>query len=544
MNSRKIAAVMLGLMTIGNTSFAAQALEDHSQQAQELTKSAAKQAVENKTPISLAQESIRFHVASLSVDSEVKIPTKVIRSATKDFQNKEIVLSDLNRVTDALTNYARSHGTPAATAYVPAQASADGVIKIKVTAGRVDKVNLDDKSRLRESAAKTVMARLKPGEILTTKDIETVLYTINQLGGVQAVGLLSPGKAFGTSDVTIRIREGKDDSFMLYTENYGSKAAGRYRIGAIYNRAQMNGTGDSMQLSGLWSNENLHNYGVRYQTLAGHSGSIVGLAASRMTYDLGDAFSNLDATGKANTYSAFGKTPFYTTTNGGLGVTYGVDYRELEDEIDSYGYDAEKEAWIYHLGLEGYRRIGKSLWNYDATGYQGRLSLESDTARMLNEYAHTSGNFTKGIYNLRYQQDYDKHWDSVLKVQAQQAGRNLDSSEQMYLGGISGVRAYPQGTGSGDAGYLGTFELRYHPNVRHLTLSTYLDTGHVKARKDGQYGDTGYTMKGWGLGVTYAEPADYFLRLDYARRIGYEDNLSDSSAKDKGRFWFLAGKVW
>ena len=544
MNRRKIAALTLGLMTLGSTSFAAQALEDHSQQAQELAQPAPAQPVENKTPMTSAQQDIRFHVANLSVESEVKIPAKVIRQATKDFQDKEITFSDLNRVTDALTKYVRTHGTPAATAYVPAQASADGVIKVKVTAGRIGKINLDDKSRLRESAARTVMARLKPGEVITTKDLETVLYTINQLGGVQAVGLLSPGTAFGTSDVTIRIREGKDDAFMLYTENYGSKAAGRYRLGAIYNRAQMNGIGDSMQLSGLVSNENLHNYGVRYQTLAGHSGSTVGLAASRMTYDLGDDFANLDATGKANTYSAFGKTPFYTTTNGGLGVTYGLDYRELEDDVDSFGYNSEKESWVGHLGLEGYRRLGKSLWNYDATGYHGKLTMESDIAKTLNETTRTAGDFTKGVYNVRYQQGYDQHWDSVLKVQAQQASKNLDSSEQMYLGGVSGVRAYTQGSGSGDVGALGSFELRYHPNVRNLTLSTYYDMGHVRARKDGQYGDTGYTLKGWGLGVTYAEPENYFLRLDYARRIGFDRDLTDNSAKDKGRFWFMAGKIW
>ena len=50
-------------------------------------------------------------------------------------------------------------------------------------------------------------------------------------------------------------------------------------------------------------------------------------------------------------------------------------------------------------------------------------------------------------------------------------------------------------------------------------------------------------LKGWGIGVTYSHPGDYFLRLDWARRIGLANNASDD-AKAKNRLWFMVGKVW
>lgn len=50
-------------------------------------------------------------------------------------------------------------------------------------------------------------------------------------------------------------------------------------------------------------------------------------------------------------------------------------------------------------------------------------------------------------------------------------------------------------------------------------------------------------LKGWGIGVTYSRPGDYFLRLDWARRIGLANNASDD-AKAKNRLWFMVGKVW
>lgn len=543
MQKKQVTALTLGLMTLCSTTFAAQALDDHSQQAQELARPQAGQAVDNQNPTgAVPQQEVSFHVAALDVESEVKIPEKVIKTATRKYENRDIVFSDLNKVTNALTQYVRSHGYPAATAYVPAQASSDGHIQVKVTAGRIGQVIINDKSRMRQAKVQSAAARLKPGDIITTKNLETVLYTLNDVGGVEAVGVLSPGKAFGTSDITLNVQEGKDDSVMLYAENYGSRAAGRYRESLAYNRAQMNGMGDSLQLSGMISDENMHNYSACYQTLAGHSNSLVGLGVSRMTYDLGGIFSRLNATGKAKTYSLFGKTPFYRTTNGGLFVNYGFDQRELEDDIA--GFNANKDNWVTHLGFEGYRRIGKSLWNYDVTGYRGNLKANSDWADTVMQTAGTAGDYNKGTASLSYQQGFTNKWDMQLKMQGQLASKNLDGVEQMFLGGISGVRAYPQGVGAGDKGYLGTWSLNYHPE-RYWTLSTFFDGGHVDAKSPLANTDSSYTLRGWGLGLSYAEPANYFVRLDYARRLGFDSTLSnDNDANDKDRLWFLAGKVW
>jgi hypothetical protein len=55
--------------------------------------------------------------------------------------------------------------------------------------------------------------------------------------------------------------------------------------------------------------------------------------------------------------------------------------------------------------------------------------------------------------------------------------------------------------------------------------------------------DTGMTLKGYGIAVSYTKPNDWFARLDYARRIGGDPNLSEK-AKANGRVWFMLGKIW
>jgi hypothetical protein len=74
--------------------------------------------------------------------------------------------------------------------------------------------------------------------------------------------------------------------------------------------------------------------------------------------------------------------------------------------------------------------------------------------------------------------------------------------------------------------------------------------GHVRYYKDGTLYRTpngspasGVTLKGWGIGLSYTKPNDWFARLDYARRIGGDPNLSEK-AQAKGRTWFMLGKIW
>jgi hypothetical protein len=51
------------------------------------------------------------------------------------------------------------------------------------------------------------------------------------------------------------------------------------------------------------------------------------------------------------------------------------------------------------------------------------------------------------------------------------------------------------------------------------------------------------TLKGWGIGLTYVQPNNWFARLDYARRIGSDELMSDD-ARSHQRMWFLAGKMF
>ena len=50
-------------------------------------------------------------------------------------------------------------------------------------------------------------------------------------------------------------------------------------------------------------------------------------------------------------------------------------------------------------------------------------------------------------------------------------------------------------------------------------------------------------LAGWGIGVQYAKAGDYYLRLDYARKLNGEAFQSEDKDKN-GRLWFQAYKLF
>ena len=356
--------------------------------------------------------------------------------------------------------------------------------------------------------------------------------------------MLSPGREFGTSKLTVRIEDSKESNTVFYVENYGSPSTGRYRYGLQETLYDPSGTGDKVSLGALVSNGSLRNFYANYETVVGRGGTTLGLGISRMNYKVSGALAPIGAEGNSLTLSLFGQTPFYHLTNRSLSFRYGYNYRNLNDDITAFDLEGKKHTHSIYAGLVGMHRVQGLTLNYNANLTVGKLGFDSDYSRILGELNRTDeGTYAKLEAELTAVQQLGHATDFLVKVAGQKASRNLDSSEDFYLGGPNGVRAYAQGEGTGDEGVLGTAELRWHTPVRGLTLSTFYDAGAVRLSRTPIGADNRVTLRGWGIGAAYSNPGDWFARVDYARRIGLDPSVSAKN-NAAGRVWFMAGKIW
>ena len=454
-------------------------------------------------------------------------------------------MTQLRRTVDELTAYCRTHGYPAAAVYLPPQDSPDGIVVLRVLPGRYDEIVIENNSRLKTPVAQRIIAGLKADDIITTEKLETALYSVSDATGARAVGVLSPGAAFGTSKLTVRIEDSRESNTVFYVENYGSPSTGRYRYGLQETLYNPSGTGDKVSAGALISNGSLRNFYANYETVVGHGGTTLGLGISRMNYKVGGSLSAIGAEGNSLTLSLFGQTPLYHLTDRSLLVRYGYNYRDLNDDITGFDLKGKKHTHSVYAGVVGMERFtGGTMLNYSANLTVGQLGLDSEYSRVLGLLNNTEeGTYAKLEAEATAVQRLGNMTDFLVKVSGQMASRNLDSSEEFYLGGPNGVRAYAQGEGTGDEGVLGTAELRYHTPLRGLTLSTFYDMGTVRVSKGYDLRDNRVTLRGWGIGAAYNNPGDWFARLDYARRIGLDSSVSQKN-NARNRIWFMAGKIW
>ena len=454
-------------------------------------------------------------------------------------------MAQLRRTVDALTSYCRTHGYPAAAVYLPPQDSPDGIVVLRVLPGRYDEIVIENNSRLKDRVARGIIAGLKSDDIITTAKLETALYSVSDATGARAVGVLSPGTAFGTSKLTVRIEDSKESNTVFYVENYGSPSTGRYRYGLQETLYDPSGTGDKVSAGALISNGSLRNFYANYETVVGHGGTTLGAGISRMNYKIGGALADIGAEGKSLTFTIFGQTPLYHLTDRSLMLRYGYNYRTLNDDITAFELEGKKHTHSIYAGLVGMQQLqGGTSLNYNANLTIGKLSYDSLYSEILGQLNRTEeGTYVKLEAELSAVQRLGHASDFLVKVAGQKASRNLDSSEEFYLGGPNGVRAYAQGEGAGDEGLLSTAELRWHAPVQGLTFSTFYDVGTARLSRHSFTNDNRVTLRGWGLGAAYNKSGDWFARLDYARRIGLDASVSPRNSA-RNRVWFMAGKIW
>jgi hemolysin activation/secretion protein len=155
------------------------------------------------------------------------------------------------------------------------------------------------------------------------------------------------------------------------------------------------------------------------------------------------------------------------------------------------------------------------------------------------------GRFNRWRYNLNHTQFIKNDLSLTGKFYGQFANQNLNSSEKFYLGGTSGVRAYPTSEGSGSEGYIMNLEARKELPL-NLSVLGFYDFGHVKQKVEQAEAMNTYNLKGYGMALDWQGPYRTNVSLIWARRIGNNPNPASDNYNDQdgtrplNRFWLKA----
>lgn len=459
------------------------------------------------------QDGKKIEVKKFLINGAVHLSNEVIKSIVSPYENQKLSFKQMQDITSLITKAYREKGYFVARAYIPPQniLTQNGSLKINVIEGNYGKFHLENKSLVKDEIVQANLDDIKDKNIVSSQTLERAMLIINDTPGVTVFKAeVRPGKELGTSDFIIGTDATKAYNGYIIADNYGSQYTGKHRIMAGVDINSPFKVGDKITAFAMTSEKTgLISGKVGYEFPLHANGTRGELSYSKTTYELGSTYKNLDAVGSSDSITARVSYPIIRTRLENLNSYAEASYNKMKDEIQSTNSMVKKDTYLGVAGLDytkdellftknSQTRIGLSLT-------VGELSFKDEADKQNDKAgANTQGQFSK--LNLELGKDIELlptlRWENSFQAQYAFGNKNLDGSQDLSLGGINGVKFYPDGEESAENGYIYNSELLYTlPSFQGINskVSIFYDIGRVYMSKNIS-DEKSITLQDFGLG--------------------------------------------
>lgn len=484
------------------------------------------------------------------------IASSVLEKRLADFLGKPLTFAQLQEITDRVASDYRDAGWLARAILLP-QDFAEGVLKVHIIEARFgllrQKVpNLENKPRIdTEIVSRMVDRHLPAGEPISAARLDRVLMLLEELPGLSAQGSLTAGAREGETDLLLLTQGDPLLSGEARLDNNGSRSTGPERLTGRLNVASLLGWGDT--LSAQWLKTEGSDYGrLAYSKVLNADGWVGGLNLSDMRYRLvGSDFSSLRANGVSTSTGAELSIPLHRSRQLSSNYLFNLD----EKHFSNYSQGAVTTQYVIRTasaGISGQRQdawFGGGVTQGSFVWLAGMLDLDGSPNQANDSTTtQTDGGFQKVRYQFSRQQTLLSDLSLSMSWSGQRANKNLDSAEKFYLGGASGVRAYPSSEAGGADGDLIFVELS-KKLADGVNMTAFYDWGRVRVNVNNNYSGAPsrneLDLKGGGLSLNWISPVGFQARLTWSRRLGDNPNPTAAGMDQDGtlirdRLWLSA----
>lgn len=436
------------------------------------------------------------------------LSTAELLEAVGPVQGRRFDFEGLQALAQAVNRAYRARGYPFVRTVLPPQNLGGGELQLRVIEGVLGRVQLAGTDPLMPGAQPFLDAELRPGEPIRNATLERALLLLNDQPGFRVQPVLRPGQKLGEGDLVVAVQRRNDWSADLGLDNGGSRATGEWRARAS---AALNSPwrfGDRVTLNALVSDKRMWLGSAEYDAPLGGAGWRGAASVARTSYELDNRFSALGAQGQADVLGLRFTHALVRRQVGNLSLSLGLQHKALHDDFGEGLLVRDKTSRLFTLGAQFDLRdtlLGGGVTFGSASLAFGHLRLDAESALVDAASARTAGAFRKWNLDIARIQRLPGPFSTYLRLSAQGAGGNLDASEKMGLGGLLGVRAYPLGEASGDAGWLGQLELRWEAGW--ATPFLFHDSGRMRGNLNPWSPDSEGVRRisGSGLGLRWGQ---------------------------------------
>lgn len=471
--------------------------------------------------------------------------------------NQELTFEQIQEAGQSIADLYAEIGRIAA-AVIPEQDVLNGIVEIRIIEAKVGSVLIQkpaegNSTRLQDDVAKAfISAGNAAGQFISLDKLNRSKALLNELPSVNAQVSLSKSQADGSSDIQVSLQEGS-----LFTGRADVSNSGSGSTGALQNMWGLNlnnplGIGDAATLDMALSQGSTFAT-AKYWLPVGYDGWRVAPGVSALTYRSLSSFSNTISNGNASVaglYSTYALTRDGTDTRS---LNFSVEnkkYQNFSNDAETSAYSIEKIS----AGVGGSWFSEKQGLSYAVNAGFGNLNI-SNSSQLLNDLsqtgAQTSGRYAKLGLNLSFNTDLPiKNTSARLSLNGQVSSKNLNSSEQLFLGGPDSVRAYPVAQGGGSQGYVTSLEVT-HTYADGLQLGVFYDLGVIQQYKfnwstslqGSTKADNIYTLRAAGLSAKYVWN-NFQLQGALAYRLGQNPLHNSTGAQLNSDNSYRSVQAW
>ncbi|MGQ9862246.1 MAG: ShlB/FhaC/HecB family hemolysin secretion/activation protein [Thiobacillaceae bacterium] len=501
----------------------------------------------------------RFDVLEYVVEGNSVLPALRIEEAVYPHLGEGRSIQDVEAARTALERAYHDSGYLTVFVDIPEQEVKAGVVRLKVTEGRVERLRVTGSRYYSLGRIKAGVPDLAEGSVPYFPEVQQQLAAL-AAADRRVTPVLRPGRTPGKVEAELQVQDRLPLHGSVEVNDRHSANTSRLRLSA------------NLRYDNLW--QSAHSLALGVQTSpADVSESAVFSATYVAPLGRGDylaayavhsesdvaAVGDVNVVGKGDILGLRWIRPLRARPGYSHSLTLGMDYKDFRENVVLQGADQVNTPIAYlpfSLAYEGTLQAAAGQTRLGATlGFAVRGLLDDEVeclpGVLMNEFACkrylASPNYAWLRLDLRDTHRFAASWSLASRLSAQLASGPLISNEQFTAGGADSVRGYKESNSSGDDGWLAGLELRtpslaaqVSETLTDLSLHAFVEGASLRVREALPGQQSRFDLLSAGLGLRFAGKAGYRGSLDLAHAFR---DAGQVQAGD-GRLHFALGYEW
>lgn len=501
-----------------------------------------------------------IYVKQFQFAGNTVFPDETLAFLVSGYTGKSITPEELHDAVDIISLHYYNSGYANSGALIPNQSVENGIIRIEIVEGRLDRIDITGNTRLREGYIRRRMVSLKDKKNipLNITRVRNRLKMLRQDPRIQNINArLTPGIEPGIAVLEVEVKEEKPFHIDISADNHRPPAIGSYQGTLALSHINLSGLGDTLAAEYSLT-EGLDAWDISYSIPVTRWDTIVGAGMERSeSVVVSDSFAELDIRSETTRYFCFLNHPVYKTLETEL--TLGLKLEKHENNTYLLGepfsfskgvYQGESENTVLRFSQQWVQR---SMNQVIALYSSFNFGIEDDETD--NQAFETYQEFESWLGQAQYIRRPEL-FDSTMLLSAkiQYADDPLLPSEKFALGGNSSVRGYRENRITSDTGVNISFEWRIPVfQIQLPGVSKRTGDGNVEIVPFFDYGwaDNAVSdppdpneLYSTGLGIRWIPAENWLIGVYWGKALKSVEEAGDSDIQDDGFHFRVSARLF